>query len=130
MGTKHLFVLIYIRNEGEVGTIKQVCALQHVQYTYMLLDVPRRCFFCGPYLLFIFPVCHAFLYVHCSVVVTCWERANLLALLYVMFSCGFVTCPCGVLGQVWYLIVSIPDLCLLTYFELNLLCSFIVLSRL
>ena len=25
----------------------------------------------------------------------------------------FVTIPCGVLGQVWYLIVSIPDVCLL-----------------
>ena len=33
-----------------------------------------------------------------------------------MFYCVFVTFPCGVLGQVWYLIVSIPDLCLLTYF--------------
>ena len=44
------------------------------------------------------------------------ERANLLALLYVMFSCVFVTFQCGVLGQVWYLIVSIPDLCLLIYF--------------
>ena len=65
---------------------------------------------------FIFHVCHAFLSVHCSLVVTCWERANLLALLYVMFSCVFVTFPCGVLGQVWYLIVSIPGVCLLTYF--------------
>ena len=27
-------------------------------------------------------------------------------------SLCFVTFPCGVLGQVWYLIVSIPDLCL------------------
>ena len=27
----------------------------------------------------------------------------------------FVTFPCGVLGHVWYLIVSISDLCLLTY---------------
>ena len=53
----------------------------------------------------------------CSLVVTCWEMANLLALLYVMFSCVFVTFPCGILGQVWYLIVSIPDLCLLTYFD-------------
>ena len=34
-----------------------------------------------------------------------------------MFYCVFVTFPCGVIGQVWYLIVSIPDLCLLTYFE-------------
>ena len=31
-------------------------------------------------------VCQA-LSVHCTLVVTCWERANLLALLYVMFSC-------------------------------------------
>ena len=34
-----------------------------------------------------------------------------------MFSCAFVTFPCGVLGQVMYLIVSIPNLCLLTYFN-------------
>ena len=26
------------------------------------------------------------------------------------------TCPIGIQGQVWYLIVSIPDLCTLTYF--------------
>ena len=26
---------------------------------------------------------------------------------------------CGVLGQVWYLISSIPDLCLLTYFHIK-----------
>ena len=35
---------------------------------------------------------------HCSLVVTCWERANLLALLCVIFTCVFVTFPCGVLG--------------------------------
>ena len=51
--------------------------------------------------------------------VTYWERANLLALLCAIFSCVFVTIPCGVLGQVWYLIVSIPDLCLLPYFVLT-----------
>ena len=27
---------------------------------------------------------------------------------FVMFNCGFVTFPCGILSQVWYLIVSIP----------------------
>ena len=32
-----------------------------------------------------------------------------------MFSCVFVTFPYGVLGQVWYSIVSIPDICLLPY---------------
>ena len=72
-----------------------------------------RCFFCGSFLLFMIRVCLAFLPVHCSFLVTCWERANLLALLHVMFVCGFVTFPCGVLRQVWYLIASISDLCLL-----------------
>ena len=38
-------------------------------------------------------------------------------LLLVMFNCIFVTFPCGVLGQVWYLIVLIPDLCRLSYFH-------------
>ena len=66
-------------------------------------------------MLFMFRVCNAFLPVHCSLVVTCCERTGLLALLCVVFLC-FVTFPCSVLGQVWYLIVSIPDLCLLTYF--------------
>ena len=36
---------------------------------------------------------------------------------FVMLNFVFVTFPCGILGQVWYLIVSIPDLCHLTYFE-------------
>ena len=27
--------------------------------------------------------------------------------------------PIGIMGQVWYLIVSIPDLCTLTYFFEN-----------
>ena len=64
-------------------------------------------------LLFMFCVFHAVLSVHCSLVATCQERAGLLALLYVMFSCVMVTFPCVVLGQIWYLIVSIPDFCFL-----------------
>ena len=67
-------------------------------------------------LLFMFRVCHAFLFAHCSLVVTCLERASLLALMCVMFYC-FFTFPCGVLGWVWNLIVSISDLCLLTYLD-------------
>ena len=35
---------------------------------------------------------------------------------FVMFNCAFVTFPCGILGQVWSLIVLIPDLCHLSYF--------------
>ena len=38
-------------------------------------------------LLFVFHVCHAHLAVPCSLVVTYLDRADLLALLYVMFSC-------------------------------------------
>ena len=66
---------------------------------FYALTVPRRCFFCGSFLLFMFPVCHVFLSVHCSLVVTRWERADLLALSYVMFYCVFVTFLFGVLGQ-------------------------------
>ena len=47
-------------------------------------------------------------------VVTCWLRADLLAL--VVDICIFVTFPCGILGQVWYLIISFPDLSRLSYF--------------
>ena len=81
-------------------------------------------------MLFTFHVCLVNLSVHCSLVVKCWERADLLALLYVMFCCVFVTFPCGILGQLWCLIVSILDLCLLSYFELNLIVSCNMLDRL
>ena len=57
--------------------------------------------------------------VYCSLVVTCCERADLLVLLCVTFPCAFVTFLYGVLGQVWYLIVLIPDLCLLSYFRVE-----------
>ena len=65
---------------------------------------------------YLFCVCHAFASVHSCLEVTCWERAYLLVLLCVIFFCVFDNFPSGVLDQVWCLIVSIPDLCLLTYF--------------
>ena len=58
--------------------------------------------------------------IYCSLVVTCWERADSFAILCVTFFLCFVTFQYGVLGQVWYLIVSIPDLCFLSYFHRNL----------
>ena len=39
-----------------------------------------------------------------------------MVLLCLIFLLGFITLTYGVLGQVWYLIVMITDLCLLTYF--------------
>ena len=53
---------------------------------------------------------HAFAFVHCCLVVTCWERADILALVGDVY-CILVTFPCGILGQVWYLIASFTDLC-------------------
>ena len=53
-------------------------------------------------MLFVFHVCHAVMSVPCSLVVTCWEKADLLSLLFKMFSCVFVTFPYDVLGSVWY----------------------------
>ena len=38
-------------------------------------------------------------------------------LLFVKSNYDFVTIPYGTLGQVWYLIVLIPDLCRLSYFD-------------
>ena len=49
--------------------------------------------------------------VYMCFVVTCWEWADLLALV-----CHF---PIGILGQVWYLFVAISDLCTLTCFVKN-----------
>ena len=67
--------------------------------------------------LFVFMSCvsHAFASVHCCLVVTCWKRDGLLVLVGDVY-CMFVTFPCGILGQVWYLIVSFLDLCRLSYF--------------
>ena len=42
---------------------------------------------------------------------------------FVMFYYVFATFPCGILDQVWYLIVSIPDLC-----HPVLLCSPIIIT--
>ena len=49
-----------------------------------------------------------------------WERAGVLALLCDVFFCVVVTFRCGVLGQVWYLIVSIHDVCILSYSDIYL----------
>ena len=64
----------------------------------------------------VYCVSSAFASVHCFLVVTCLERADLLALVGDVYFI-FVTFPCGILGQLWYLIVSFPDFCRLSYFS-------------
>ena len=60
----------------------------------------------------------------CSLVVTSWERASLFGfLIFDVFAC-FCYFPFGVLGQLWYLIVSISDLCSLPNLEKKLFLLF------
>ena len=84
MRTKHLCVLIYIRIKGEVS-----------------LSPPRWYFLRG----FFFILCLSLLY--CLVMVTCWERADFFAPLYVMFSSAYIIFPYGILGQVWYYNINV-----------------------
>ena len=60
-------------------------------------------------MLFMFRVRHAFVTFHCSLKVTCCDMTGLLALLYMLCFIVFCHFPSGVLGQVWYLNVSIPE---------------------
>ena len=59
-------------------------------------------------------VYYVFAFVHCCLVVTCWERVDHLALVSDVY-CNFVIFPFGIMLQVLYLIVSIPDPCCLSY---------------
>ena len=59
-------------------------------------------------------LCLVFVMLSCLFIAALWSPAvkGLTSwLLFVMFNCTFVTFPCGILGQVRYLIVLIPDLC-------------------
>ena len=53
------------------------------------------------------------------------QPLDLLALWYMMFSCVLSLFPCGILGQVWFLILSIPDICLLHYFKFEVINEFL-----
>ena len=83
-----------------------------------LLTVPRRYFFVDH--LCYLHVCLVFVMLSSLFTVALWSPAGkgrTYWLLFVMFNCDFVTFPCGILGQVWFLIVSIPDLYRLSYFD-------------
>ena len=78
MQTKHLYVLIHIWTKGEVDApLNRFKPSSKI----FLLTIPRRCFFCGSFMLFL----SCFVMLSCTsvcwcLVVTCWERADLLAL--------------------------------------------------
>ena len=59
-------------------------------YNQHLHVMAFACFvLCGSFVLYLYCVCHALGSVHCCLVVTCWERADLLALV-----CDVKLCIC------------------------------------
>ena len=61
-----------------------------------------------------------FVILSCPLIAALWSPAGkglTSWLSFLMFNCVFVTFLCGILGQVWYLIVLIPDLSPLSYFD-------------
>ena len=59
-----------------------------------------------------------------------WSPAGkgLTSWLSFVVSAVSLSLPIGILGQVWYLIVSIPDLCTLTYFYKQILSQMLISS--
>ena len=76
-----------------------------------LLTLPRRYFFCGLFLFFLPSASHAFAFVHWFHMVTCSLGSCWWCLSILLLSCG-------ILGKVWYLIVSFSVLCHLSYFDI------------
>ena len=63
-------------------------------------------------------LCLAFVMLSRPFIAALWSPAGkglISWLLFVMLNCTFVTFPCGILGQLCHLIISIPDLCPLSY---------------
>ena len=121
------YLLIILYELGKVETPScndfwdinvQICKEQKLK-KMVLLTVPRRYFFCGP---FMFLFCLVFA-MFCARLFICalWSPAGKGLTPWLSFVLSLWVChfPIGILGQVWYLIVSIPDLCTLTYFDLN-----------
>ena len=89
---------------------------------YFLLTVPRRCFFCGSFMLFLscFLCFYARLFIDAL-----WSpagRGRTFSGVW-FWICHF---PTGILAQVWCLSLSIPDLCSLSYFYY--LCWYIIMK--
>ena len=114
MQTKYLCVLFHIWIKGEVGEsynrFKPSSKIFYwpfqggTSFVDLLCFCSVLCLLCLCARLFI-----CALWSPAGKGLTSWSR--LWCLLWV---CHF---PIGILGQVWYLIVSIPDLCTLTYFD-------------
>ena len=89
---------------------------------YIPLSLPVKyinCPFQGgtSFVLFLSCVCHAFARLFIDALWSPAGKGLTSCLMFVMSYCVFDIFPCGILGQVWYLIVSIRDICSLSYFS-------------
>ena len=112
MQIKHICVLIHIWTKGEIGAplnrFKPSSKIFYWPFQCGTSFVDLLCFS----VLYLLCLCTNLLHVPCGHLLgKGWPLGSRLWCLTV--SCYF---PIGILGQVWYLIVSIPDLCTLTYF--------------
>ena len=113
--TRYLFVLIHIWIKGEVGALLNRFKPSSKIFYW---PFPRRYFFCGS---FMGGVSVLQLLCLCARLFICvlWSSPVGKGLTYwlsnVVSYCVYHF-PFGILYQVWYLIVSIPDRCTLTYF--------------
>ena len=104
MRTNYLSVLVHTRNKGEADTVKHFKPF----WTSNCLSVRSKAvLLLSNLLLFVFRAI-----LSCLFVAAMWSPSGKGFVSYV-----FVTFPYGGLGQVRYLIVWIPDLCLLLYSE-------------
>ena len=74
MRTKHLCILVHISIKGETGTVKPVidhCAFQDGASFYPFCYLSQRFRVC---------LCYTVVSVPCSLLLACWERADILAL--------------------------------------------------
>ena len=101
---------VYIRKENED---KLVIYLKRMKERHVLFITNKWDFITILRVFFI--SCVLFIYYFSRLFIAAlWSTAGK-GLTFVMVNRVFVTFPCGILGQVWYLILSIPELCRLSY---------------
>ena len=113
--TKQLRLLIHIWTKGEVGAPWN--RFKPSSKIFLLTD-PMWCFFCGSFMFFLSCFCYAF--VRVCLLMPCGHLLGkgwpLGSRLWWLSFCEAVTFPLvSYLGRVWCLIVSIPDLCPLSF---------------
>ena len=126
-----MYLYIYLFSDSDIDLFNMTLIVllwsELVELTYAFQGgtsfVDLLCFFC---LMFAIFLCAS---VYMCFVVTCWERAGLLALVcgVWLWICHF---PIGILGQVWYLIVSFLIFALLlTLYIYIAMCKLLFLYR-